>query len=173
MIYIQMPANRFGLDPSLTGNLNAEYEALQNDLEQAKLLAADYQNQLSDKSNDVAALKSTLEKTAADLERLQANIVALREERHRLANEVMKVVSLEAKLAAANTELDRLRADAGRVASLEANLAAAKVELKRLRNAGAGSAGNAKPDMIDFGFDDDKDIEIVPTPIEPRPGRAY
>ena len=30
--------SRFTCDPTLTGNLTAEYEALQNDLEQAKLL---------------------------------------------------------------------------------------------------------------------------------------
>jgi chromosome segregation ATPase len=106
-----MATNRFACDPQLTGNLNAEYEALQNDLEQAKLLAVDYQNQLSDKSNAYAALKLALEKTTSDLQKLQLHIVALREERHRLANEVMKVVSLEAKLAAVTEELKRERAN--------------------------------------------------------------
>jgi len=103
-----MPS-RFNCDPSLSGNLTAEYTALQNDLEQARCLAVDYQNQLSDKANSVAQLKLTLEKTAGDLEKLQAHILALREERHRLANEVMRVVSLEAKVAALTEEVKRLR----------------------------------------------------------------
>jgi len=169
-----MPTNRFGLDPSLTGSLTAEYEALQNDLEQAKLLASDYQSQLSDKSNDVAGLKLTLEKTVADLEKLQAHIVALREERHRLANEVMKVVSLEAKLAAANEELRKLREEAARVAPLETKLAVAAVELKRLRNEpNSRSSGNANPNFIELGFEEEKSLEIIPTPIVPRPGKSY
>ena len=104
-----MATNRFNCDPTLSGNLTAEYTALQNDLEQARCLAMDYQNQLCDKSNDLATLKLTLEKTASDLEKLQAHILALREERHRLANEVMRVVSLEAKVAALTDELKRLR----------------------------------------------------------------
>jgi chromosome segregation ATPase len=104
-----MTTNRFACDPALTGNLTAEYEALQNDLEQAKLLAADYQSQLSDKSNDFAALKIALEKTTADLEKLQLHIVALREERHKLANEVMRTVLLESKVAALTAEVTRLR----------------------------------------------------------------
>src|ERR1700733_6472670 len=102
--------SRFTCDPQLTGNLTAEYEALQNDLEQAKLLAADYQSQLSDKTNDFATLKLTLEKTIGDLEKLQSHIVALREERHKLANEVMRTVLLESKVAALTQEVNRLRA---------------------------------------------------------------
>jgi len=44
-----MAINRFNCDPELTGNLTADYVALRNDLEQAKSLAMDYQNQLCDK----------------------------------------------------------------------------------------------------------------------------
>ena len=109
-----MPLNRFNRDPKLSSKLTADYAALQNDLLQAKLLAADYQHQLCDKSNDFAVLKLALEKTTGDLEKLQAHIVALREERHKLANEVMRGVSLEVKLAAATKELKRLRAESRR-----------------------------------------------------------
>ena len=40
---------------------------------------------------------------------MQANIVALRQERHRLANVAMRSVALEHKLAAVTEELNRLR----------------------------------------------------------------
>jgi len=96
--------------PNLSSRLSADYAALQNDLQQARFLAGDYQKQLCDKSNDLAALKLLLEKAFGDLEHLQANIVALREERHRLANAAMRSVALEHKLAAMTEEVKSLRA---------------------------------------------------------------
>jgi septal ring factor EnvC (AmiA/AmiB activator) len=104
-----MDNNPITCDPNLSGNLTSEYAALQNDLEQARCLAADYQNQLSDKTNDFAALKLTLEKTVSDLEKLQVHILALRQERHRLSNEAMRAVALEIKVAELTKELNRLR----------------------------------------------------------------
>ena len=98
------------ISPNLTSNLTADYAALQNDLEQARVLAGDYQKQLCDKSNDLAALRLLLEKAFRDPEHLQSNIVALREERHRLANAAMRSVALEHKLAAMTEEVNRLRA---------------------------------------------------------------
>ncbi len=97
-------------DPNLTGRLTSDYAALQNDLLQARELAGDYQKQLCDKSNDLAGLKVLLERASRDLERLQADIVALREERHRLANAAMRAVALEYKLNAVTEEVKRLRA---------------------------------------------------------------
>jgi hypothetical protein len=47
-------------DPSLSANLRADYEAVQNDLEQATELAAEFQRQLAGKSNEVAELKQLL-----------------------------------------------------------------------------------------------------------------
>ena len=101
--------NMIDCDPLLTGKLTAEYKALQNDLLQARNLATDYQSKLNDKSNDFAALKLTLDRTLADLEKLQGYILALREERHRLANEVMRNVALEAKVNMLTEELKRER----------------------------------------------------------------
>lgn len=154
--------SRFSCDPNLTGNLTAEYEALQNDLEQAKSLARDYQNQLCDKSNDVAALKLTLEKTAADLEKLQQHIVALRHERHKLANEVMRVVSLEAKLAAS-----------------EARIAGLTEELRRERAGSGSNAGAARPaarpvrEFIELGTEEPTSLIVIPTPSESRGSKPY
>lgn len=149
--------SRFTCDPNLTGNLTAEYEALQNDLEQAKQLAMDYQNQLCDKSNDVAALKLTLEKTAADLAKLQEHIVALRHERHKLANEVMRVVSLEAKLAAS-----------------ESKVASLTEENKRLRERDpAPRAAKPMREFIELGTDEPASLVVIPTPAEARAPKPY
>src|SRR4051812_31662973 len=74
------------VNPVLSATLSADYEALQNDMEQAKDLAADFQRQLAGKSNEFAQLKQLFEKTSADLAHLQEGIVELRAERHRFAN---------------------------------------------------------------------------------------
>ena len=95
-------------NPGLSASLHAEYEALQNDVEQAHELAADFQRQLAGKSNEVAEFKQIFEKTQKDLARLQASITALREERHRLANEAMRAMALDRRLAEASAERERL-----------------------------------------------------------------
>lgn len=97
------------VNPSLSGSLIADQEALQNDLLQAQDLAADFQRQLAGKSNEYAQLKQILEKTQKDLEHLQGGIVELRAERHRLANEAMRATAFEAKLMKVTGERDRLR----------------------------------------------------------------
>jgi chromosome segregation ATPase len=104
-------ADRPLTNPNLTANLRGDYEALKNDVEQAKMLAADFQQQLAGKSNEVAHLKQVFEKTARDLTNLQAGITALREERHRLANEAMRAVALEHRLKKAEAEIARLKGE--------------------------------------------------------------
>jgi len=99
------------VNPNLSGSLTADHEALKNDLLQAQDLAADFQRQLAGKSNEYAQLKQIIEKTTQDLEHLQAGIVELRAERHRLANEAMRAVAFEAKLTKVTSERDRLRID--------------------------------------------------------------
>ncbi len=124
-------------NPRLSANLRGDYEALQNDVEQARLLAADFQQQLSGKSNEVAHLKQIFEKTARDLAHLQEGITALREERHRLANEAMRAVALEHRLAKMEAENQRLRGEAekaaGREHARESQIAALTTETERLR----------------------------------------
>jgi chromosome segregation ATPase len=93
----------------LGASLSADREALQNDLEQAKELAADFQRQLSGKSNEVAHFKNLLEKTQKDLNRLDLHVQELRRERHHLANEAMRATALDAQLKRANEEVDELR----------------------------------------------------------------
>jgi septal ring factor EnvC (AmiA/AmiB activator) len=99
------------VNPNLSANLAADYEALQNDMQQAKELAADFQRQLAGKSNEFAQLKQLFEKTSADLAQLQSGIVELRAERHRLANESMRATAFQLKLSQVTAERDRLRVD--------------------------------------------------------------
>lgn len=110
------------VNPKLSASLSADYEALQNDMQQAQELAADFQRQLAGKSNEFAQLKQLFEKTQKDLTHLQTGIAELRAERHRLANEAMRAAAFEMKLAKMTEERDRLRAD---MAIMQANLAKA------------------------------------------------
>jgi chromosome segregation ATPase len=98
-------------NPNLSSNLRSEYEALLNDVEQANELAAELQRQLSGKSNEVAEFKQLFEKTQRDLGHLQASITELRQERHRLANEAMRVAAFERKLADVTAERNRLKTE--------------------------------------------------------------
>ena len=148
-----MPENQVHCDPNLTGNLTAEYDALQNDLVQARALAADYQNQLSDKTNDLAQLKFTLERTLANLAKLQEFIVALRQERHRLANQAMRAVALEVKLAAKEEEVKYLRDKFAKMDAMEE-------ELIRLKQ--------AKRPQIELANLNEDSMVVIATPSEPR-----
>ncbi len=98
-------------DPKISANLQADYNALKNDLEQARNLAADYQQQLAGKTNDCAQMKLLLEKSAADLDHLRRDILELRQERHRLANEIVRIPILEHRLKKMTDERDHLRTD--------------------------------------------------------------
>lgn len=104
-------------NPNLSGAVKADYLALQNDLQQARELAADFQRQLSGQTNEHAVLKQILAKTQNDLTKLQTSITDLREERHRLANHAFEAIALREKLkrseqenAKLEKELDELRA---------------------------------------------------------------
>lgn len=105
------PPKAAPVNPNLSATLNADYEALQNDMQQAKDLAADFQRQLAGKSNEFAQLKQLFEKATADLTSLQAGIVELRAERHRFANESMRATAFQHKLTQVTSERDRLRVD--------------------------------------------------------------
>lgn len=156
-----MGSTRFKCDPELTGNLTAEYEALQNDLEQARALAADYQHQLSDKSNDNASLKIALEKTLEDLTKLQTHIIALRQERHNLANEVMRVVLLESKVSTLTEENKKLRE------ALETAAAAANAPRE------TRSAREPRREFIELGTEEPENLTVIPTTADPRAPGPY
>lgn len=98
-------------DPKLGATLRADYEALRNDVQQANELASDFQRELAGKSNELAHLKRVFEKTQEDLTQLQTSITALREERHRLANEAMRAVALERRVTVITADRDRLHGE--------------------------------------------------------------
>ncbi len=98
-----------GVNFHLSASLRADFEALQNDFEQANAMAQDLQCQLAGKSNDFAQLKHVFEKTHRNLTQLQKDIEELREERHRLANEAMRATSLELLLQKAASDRDVLQ----------------------------------------------------------------
>jgi hypothetical protein len=97
----------------LGGTAAAELEALRNDVEEARHLAAEYQRELAGRSNDYAQLKQIFEKTRQHLIGLTATVTHLRHERHALANEAMKVALLEHKLELITAERDQLQAKLG------------------------------------------------------------
>src|SRR4051812_22021066 len=61
-----------GSKSNLGPAVSADVEAILNDMEQARALAADYQKALAGKSNEFAELKQTLERTQQELANYQA-----------------------------------------------------------------------------------------------------
>lgn len=113
-------------NPKLGAALTADYEALHNDMAQAAELAAEFQRRLSEKSNEFALLKQVFEKTRTDLGKLQADIMELRQERHRLANEAMRAQAFEIMLKNMTAERDQLGVE---LEAMRASLAAARREI--------------------------------------------
>jgi hypothetical protein len=87
----------------------AALAAIQNDMDQARELAAVYQKELAGKSNELAALKQLFERTREHLIQLQLSLTKLREDRHRLANESMRADALQRKLEKMTIERDILQ----------------------------------------------------------------
>ena len=177
------------VNPSLSGSLMADHAALQNDLVQAQDLAADFQRQLAGKSNEYAQLKQILEKTQTDLGHLQAGIVELREERHRLANEAMRASAFEFKLTKISEDRDRLRVEleivrtayerkgedlAGQLRDRDRRIAELVIETVRLRQAleEARGAASAPPQPIKPIEADEEEPAIEVMREAPRPLRA-
>jgi DNA repair exonuclease SbcCD ATPase subunit len=136
---------------NLTASLRADYTALQNDLEQAQEMAADFQRQLAGKSNELAHFKVLLERTQTDLARLEGHTNELRQERHRLANEVMIAAELKATAEDLRAERDQSRRE---VEALRSALTASEadhqeqikkreLEIARLRAAVEAARTNA------------------------------
>jgi len=145
-----LPANPMGSQPAtianLTASLRADYSALQNDLEQAQNMAAEFQRQLAGKSNEVAHFKALLEKTQEDLLRMEGHITELRQERHRLANEVMISMDLKETVELLRTEGAQLQREAlllrtaltTSTAAFEEQIKLQQMEIDRLRAASEG-----------------------------------
>jgi chromosome segregation ATPase len=98
-------------DPNLTAKLRADCEALRNDVQQSRELAADFQRQLAGKSNEFATLKRVLDESRVHLAKLEHSIQLLRDERHRLANEAMRAAALERLVADRDAEIIFLKSE--------------------------------------------------------------
>lgn len=95
--------------PNLGAALRDDYDALQEDLRQANEVAASMEVQLAGKSKEVMHMKFLFEQTKAHLGHMQDSIVAMRMERHKIANEAMRAMGLDLMLARVTAERDRLK----------------------------------------------------------------
>ena len=96
------------LNRSLGGTLEADCEALREDLRHAAEVFAESQRQLADKSQEAQVLQNLLQKSSTDLATLQTTIAELRKERHFLANELMRAAELEIRMTELTEERDGL-----------------------------------------------------------------
>jgi len=104
----QTQAGLDALNRSLGGTLEADCEALREDLRRATEVLADSQKQLADKSQETEVLQNLLQKSFTDLATLQSTIAELRRERHFLANELMRAAELEVRMTELSEERDNL-----------------------------------------------------------------
>jgi chromosome segregation ATPase len=89
--------------------VRADYETVQADLRRANELAAGLKGKLAGKSKEVTHLKFLVEQTRSNLAHLQDGIMAMRKERHDLANAAMRAVALDSQVRQLMVERDRLR----------------------------------------------------------------
>ncbi len=87
----------------------AAQEALKNDLQQARELAADFEFRLARKTNELADLRRESEAAFAELAKLRTELSELRYERQQLANEVAQIGGLEFRLKRALEDKEILR----------------------------------------------------------------
>jgi hypothetical protein len=97
------------INPSLSAELQESHDALRNEMMSAKAVASDLESALAGKSKEMLHLKFLLEQSKAHLTHLQDGILAMRKERHKLANEAMRAKGLDIKLAVMTTENNRLK----------------------------------------------------------------
>jgi hypothetical protein len=97
--------------PSLGSIVGENCDAVQDDVQQARQVAADLEKQLAGKSREMLHLKYLFDRTKDHLNHLQDNITQLRKERHKLANDAMRAPGLEMMLARVTAERDRLKSE--------------------------------------------------------------
>lgn len=134
------------IDPNLSAGLQDDHDAVQEDLRQAKELAASLEGQLAGKSKELLHLKFLLEQSKTHLAHMQDGISAMRKERHKLANAVLRSPVMDALLSRVTKERDALRAELNRV----------------LQSNAAEKAGKA-PNTLHF---DERDRQIADLTVE-------
>ena len=99
------------VNPSLGAAVTKDYEAVQADLHHAKELTASLGSQLAGKSKEVLHLRFLFDQTKTHLTHMQDGILAMRKERHKLANDSMRAMGLELMLKRVTAERDRLKTE--------------------------------------------------------------
>ena len=97
------------VNPSLGAAVSRDYEAVQSDLQHANELAAKLESQLAGKSKEALHLRFLFDQTKTHLAHMQDGIIAMRKERHKLANEAMRAMGLDIMLKRVIAERDRLK----------------------------------------------------------------
>lgn len=91
--------------------LSENYEAVNEDLQQAHRLAASLEQQLAGKSKELLHLKFLFEQTKTHMGHLQDGIAAMRRERHKLANDSMRAMGLDIMVKRLTAERDRYKTE--------------------------------------------------------------
>ena len=99
------------VNPSLGAAVSQDYEAVQSDLQNANELAAKLESQLAGKSKEALHLRFLFDQTKTHLAHMQDGILAMRKERHKLANEAMRAMGLDIMLKRVMAERDRLKTE--------------------------------------------------------------
>ena len=101
----------FPMNQSLGATVSQDYEAVAADLQNANELAAKLESQLAGKSKEVLHLRFLFDQTKTHLAHMQDGILAMRKERHKLANEAMRATGLDFMLKRVTAERDRLKTE--------------------------------------------------------------
>lgn len=189
-VYTQQPeadphaADASPINPSLGATLGEDYEILQDDLRQADEITAGLNEEVAGKSKQLRHLSFLIEQAKAHLGHMQDGIIAMRKERHKLANTVLGAPVMEKMLSRVTAERDQLRNQLNRLLDGNATedsqnarkemrfdkrdyqIAELTVELATLRQAMAESkrAGRRpEPDEPSAGMFAEARMEIVAT----------
>jgi len=161
--------------------LRGEVDALRNDLHQAQALASEYQRQLSDKANDMAALRHSLERALGDLEKLHVTVAQLRSERQALSEEALRALVLERRLALVSARLEYLERQQQQAATADENLsgkanggAVPEAEVQEERKSAPALPVIRQPlqtdtDRIEISFSKEAAASVVIMPESPVP----
>lgn len=103
------------INPNLGASLGEDYDVLQDDLRQVNEAAAGLNEELAGKSKQLRHLSFLIEQAKAHLGHMRDGIIAMRKERHKLANSVQGAPVMEKMLSRVTVERDQLRNELNRV----------------------------------------------------------
>ena len=103
------------ISPNLGASLGENYEILQDDLRQVNEAAAGLNEEVAGKSKQLRHLSFLIEQAKAHLGHMNDGIIAMRKERHKLANSVLGAPVMEKMLSRVTAERDQLRNQLNRI----------------------------------------------------------